>query len=395
MTDPAAVLALIPARGGSKGVPRKNLRCVGGQPLVVRAVRAALGARRVGRVVVSTDAAEIAEAARAAGAGVLGRPAEFASDEASSESALLHALDELERAEGYRPRLIAFVQCTAPLLRAEDIDGTLGELERECADSALAVTRTHGFLWRRGAYGGASGVNHDPCRRPRRQEREAEYLETGAVYAMRVDGFRAARHRFFGKVALYEMPRERVLEIDDEQDLRLAELLVRGAAPEAAALPDPVAALVFDFDGVFTDNRLLVNGDGVEAVACSREDGFGIGELRAAGMPMLVLSAERNAVVEVRCRKLGLECRSGVAHKLEVLRAWARERAIDLSRTVYLGNDRNDLECLEAVGCGVVVGDAHPSVLSAARIRLTRPGGQGAIRELSDLVLNHSRGALR
>lgn len=386
--DPATVLAVIPARGGSKGIPRKNLMPVGGHALVARSVAAARAASGVGRIVVSTDDDEIAEVARAAGAEVVRRPPALADDQASSEAALLHVLETLERETGYRPELLVFLQCTSPLTIAEDIDGTIGALVRDHADCALAVARCHHFLWR-ATPDGAAGVNHDPARRLRRQDREPEFVETGAVYVMRAAGFVRARHRFFGRIALHELPRRRWLEIDEPDDALVATALAtHGGDDVRARLPATIAAVVFDFDGVFTDNRVYVAEDGRETVACDRGDGWGLGELRRAGVPMIVLSTETNPVVRARCAKLGLEVRHGLDDKLAELRAWAGERGVALAHVVYVGNDRNDVACLEAVGCGVVVADAHPSARAVARVVLARPGGHGAVREVTDLVLN-------
>ncbi|HEX4351521.1 MAG TPA: HAD hydrolase family protein, partial [Polyangiales bacterium] len=236
----------------------------------------------------------------------------------------------------------------------------------------------------------AVGVNHDKRVRPRRQDREPEFIETGAVYAMRVAGFRAARHRFFGDTVMYEMPAERVCEIDESVDLEVAEVLLRQRARGHALslLPRPIEALVMDFDGVLTDNRVWVDQDGRESVACSRGDGLGLELLRARGLPMLVLSKEKNSVVAARCRKLNLEYRQGIDAKLDVLRSFCRERAIALERTIYVGNDVNDLECLAAVGCGVAVADAHPIAKRQAGLVLQAPGGLGAVRELCDLILD-------
>ncbi len=151
-------------------------------------------------------------------------------------------------------------------------------------------------------------------------------------------------------------------------------------------LPDPITAVVLDFDGVFTDNRVLVFQDGTEAVLCDRGDGWGIASLRKLGMPLLVLSTERNSVVKARCDKLQIPCLQGVDDKLSALRDWAAEKGIDLSQVIYVGNDANDLDCLAAVGCGVAVQDARPEVLSAARIVLSSCGGRGALRELAGLI---------
>ena len=163
-------------------------------------------AKRVNRVAVSTDDAEIAAVARRFGAEVVDRPESISGDAASSESALLHALDSLERSEGYEPDIVVFLQCTSPLTASEDIDGAIEAMERQGADTAVAVVPFHYFLWRRDDSGDGLGINHDKRVRLLRQDREPQYLESGAIYVMKTDGFRAARHRFFGKTSLYEMP---------------------------------------------------------------------------------------------------------------------------------------------------------------------------------------------
>lgn len=383
-------LAVIPARGGSKGIPRKNARPVGGKPLVGWTVEAARAAERVDRVVVSTDDPEIAALSARYGAGVVPRPAEISGDLASSEAALRHALDHLRDTEGYAPERLVFLQCTSPLTAPEDIDGTIEALEREGADTALAVVPFHYFLWRRGDDGGGLGINHDKAVRLLRQQRAPEFLETGAVYVMKTAGFLEVGHRFFGKTALYEMPAERRWEVDDPIDMEIAEVLLRRGARASRrdTLPARLDCLVFDFDGVFTDNRVTVLEEGHEAVVCSRGDGMGIEMLRKAGWPMVVISKEPHPIVAARCAKLKIECFQGVEDKLTVLRDWLARDGHALERTLYVGNDVNDLPCLTAVGCPVVVADAHPEARQAARLILDNPGGQGALRELAELVLS-------
>lgn len=159
------------------------------------------------------------------------------------------------------------------------------------------------------------------------------------------------------------------------------------ASLDEAHWPEQVALIVFDFDGVMTDNRLFVFEDGREAVICNRSDGWGIGCLRAAGIPAMVLSTEPNPVVAARCRKLQLPYQQNVSDKAVFLRELLDERGIDPAHVIFVGNDANDLECLELVGLPVVVADAQPVVLGAAKLVLSRPGGHGAVRELCDLVL--------
>lgn len=244
-----ATLAVIPARGGSKGIPRKNLCLVAGKPLLAHTILAARAARHLTRLVVSTDDEEIAAVAQRYGAEVVRRPAAIAGDTASSEAAVLHVLDHLRADEGYEPELTVLLQCTAPLTRAEDIDGTVVALARADADSALAVTPFYHFLWQlEGAGSTAVGINHDPRVRQRRQDLCPQFLETGAVYVMRTAVFRHAKHRFCGRTVIHVMPSDRCLEIDEPLHLRIAELLLREQERRCPdqALPETVVRPVSD-----------------------------------------------------------------------------------------------------------------------------------------------------
>lgn len=145
--------------------------------------------------------------------------------------------------------------------------------------------------------------------------------------------------------------------------------------------------LVLDFDGVLTDNTVTVTSDGVESVTCWRGDGIGTAALIVAGVPVLVLSKERDPVVRVRCGKLGLECHQGVDDKAPALIALLAERGIDPADAAYVGNDTNDLGPLGIVGLPIVVADAHPDVLDSAAYVTTAPGGRGAVREVCDRIL--------
>jgi YrbI family 3-deoxy-D-manno-octulosonate 8-phosphate phosphatase len=177
--------------------------------------------------------------------------------------------------------------------------------------------------------------------------------------------------------------------VETARDLAQAEAAYRelDTRTRASRLPSPVAALVMDFDGVLTDDGVILNQDGVESVRCDRGDGLGIGFVKQRGIPLLILSKERNPVVSARARKLQIECLQGVDDKLTRLEAWAAEHAIDLDHTVYVGNDVNDLACMARVGCAAAPRDAHPKALRAAAIILDADGGHGAVRELCDMIV--------
>lgn len=144
---------------------------------------------------------------------------------------------------------------------------------------------------------------------------------------------------------------------------------------------------MLDFDGVMTDNRVLVNETGQEAVWVHRGDGWGIARLRETGLPILVLSTEKNPVVAARCAKLQIECIQGCDDKLASLQALAAQRRIPREQIAYVGNDVNDLECLRWVGMPIAVADAEPVVRETAARVTTRRGGYGAVREVADWIL--------
>ncbi len=381
------VLGIIPARGGSKGIPRKNARYVAGKPLLGWAIDTLLETT-VDRVSVSTDDPELEEIAIRYGAEVIPRPTEISGDEASSESALIHGLDHLRETEGYIPDTLVFVQCTSLLLTVADVEGAIETFLENEADVVFSVTPFHGFLWEPEQDGHLSGINHDPSERKRRQDREVQYKETGGVYVMDREGFEGAEHRFFGDIKPYVVPPERSLEVDRPVDLKIAHQLLRDRAERNRVdkLPDCIEALVLDFDGVFTDNKVHVHQDRTETVVCHRGDGWGIAGLKEEGLPIWVLSTEKNPVVKSRCDKLDLPCVHGAEDKKSLLTDWLADQEIAPEHLVFLGNDVNDKECLQLAGAGVVVADAHPDVKSYADLVLSTNGGQGAVRELTDLI---------
>ncbi|MCE3033786.1 N-acylneuraminate cytidylyltransferase [Streptomyces sp. CMSTAAHL-2] len=419
------VLAVIPARGGSKGVPAKNLAPVGGVPLVARAVRECRATRLVTDVVVSTDDQAIAAAARGAGAEVVLRPAAIAGDTATSEAAVLHAMDAHEALHGAAVDVVLLVQCTSPFIVREDIDGVAGAVAEDGADTAVTVAPFHGFVWREsdgdgagegegegeggGGGGGGVGVNHDKSYRPRRQDRPQDFLETGSAYAMDAAGFRKHGHRFFGRTELVRTDPARVLEIDDPHDLARARALAplfdadlphsrlrsSGGTP-IGSLPtaDDIDAVVLDFDGTQTDDRVLIDSEGRELVSVHRGDGLGIAALRKSGLKMLILSTEQNPVVAARARKLKLPVLHGIDRKDLALKQWCEEQGIAPERVLYVGNDVNDLPCFALVGWPVAVASAHDVVRGAARAVTSLPGGDGAIREIASWILGPSLDSL-
>jgi YrbI family 3-deoxy-D-manno-octulosonate 8-phosphate phosphatase len=161
---------------------------------------------------------------------------------------------------------------------------------------------------------------------------------------------------------------------------------------ELGPLLERVRFAVFDFDGVFTDNRVWVNAQGDEILAFSRSDGLGLRRLEEVGVRPLIVSMEQNPIVGARAQKLRAECLQGVDDKLPVVREHAERLGVSLEDTAYVGNDINDADCLRAVGVPVVPADAWPEVKPLARWVLSRPGGAGCVREFCDAIWEAHRG---
>lgn len=177
------------------------------------------------------------------------------------------------------------------------------------ADSVFSAVATYDFLWRgSGSFGLVTGQNHDPAVRPRRQEREPDFRETGAFYVMAAAGFRAARHRFFGRTAVVQVPELTAVDIDHLHDLALA-----GALAQVMESPPDidVDAVITDFDGVHTDDSVTIAQDGRESVRVSRADGLGVERLRSVGIPLLIVSKEINPVVGARAGQAACRGRAG------------------------------------------------------------------------------------
>jgi N-acylneuraminate cytidylyltransferase len=225
LTKPRSVVAVIPARGGSKGIPRKNIRLLAGKPLIVHTIEQARQSSWVTETVVSTDDNEIASVSEAAGATVVRRPADISGDQASSESALIHAIQCLLQQGRPLPDLTVFLQCTSPVRRPGDIDAAVATLMQKGADSLLSVSPSHRFLWTEEG-GEARSINYNFRNRPRRQDMAPQYVENGSIYVFRTQALLDSGNRLSGKVALYPMDEEAAVDIDSMLDMKLAELIM-------------------------------------------------------------------------------------------------------------------------------------------------------------------------
>lgn len=404
MVSRPEVLAIIPARGGSKGIPRKNIRNFAGHPLIGYSIAAGLHAQLVTRVIVSTDDEEIAAVARECGAETpFLRPAEFAQDTTLDLPVFQHALRWLDENEGYRPDVVVQLRPTSPVRPLTLVDEAVRTLlDHPEADSVRGIVpsgQNPHKMWRidpatqhMRPLMAVEGVA-EPYNAPR-QALPQTFWQTGHIDAIRPAAI-LQQNSMSGRIILPVMIDPRfTVDIDNPSDWQRAEWLVWYGGLEMVTpgnrrrpLPETVRLVVMDFDGVLTDNRVWVSEDGHEQVAAYRSDSMGLNMLRSAGVESVVISSEVNPVVAARCRKMNVPVIQGKLDKTGALTEYMAERGIDPSETIFVGNDVNDVPCFPLVGCAAAVADAQPAALRQADMVLSRPGGHGAVRELCDLIL--------
>jgi len=398
------VLALILARGGSKGIPRKNIRLFAGYPLIAYSIAAGLQAEAVTRTLVSTDDEEIAAVARQFGAETpFLRPAELAQDNTTDLPVFVHALQWLAENEGYQPDVVVQLRPTSPIRPKDCVDNAVRLLqahpEADCVRGVVLAGQDPHKMWRLDPESvkmvpllTVEGIA-EPYNAPR-QILPPVYWQTGHIDAIRTATI-LQKGSLTGNVIfpLVLDPRFTV-DLDTLNDWTRAEWAVTFSGLEMVTpgklrrrMPERVDLLILDFDGVLTDNRVWTDKDGREMVAANRSDGIGLEALRKAGVDVVVISKETNPVVAARCQKLNLPFVQGIQDKGPALTRLMEERGVDPARVVYLGNDTNDLPCFPLVGWAVAVADAWPDVIRQADYVLSRPGGHGAVRELCDLIL--------
>jgi YrbI family 3-deoxy-D-manno-octulosonate 8-phosphate phosphatase len=404
-------LALIPARGSSKGIPRKNIRSFAGYPLIAWSIAAARQASTVMRVVVSTDDPEIAAVAREYGAETpFLRPPELAQDATTDLPVFEHALKWMEEFEAYKPEVVVQLRPTSPIRPRGMVDEAVAILlaneNADCVRGVVPAGQNPHKMWRLldGENGPMKNVLDvegisEPYNAPR-QILPPVYWQTGHIDAIRVSTI-AGKQSLTGDVVypLLIDPRYTV-DIDTLSDWAKYEALVYSGLEmvfpgdnSKRTMPETIKLLVLDFDGVVSNNLVWTDQDGREMVAASRSDSMFIQPLREAGVETIILSSETNSVVAARAKKMGVEAVQGLGTqaKGQALKRLLEEKNVDPAYVVYLGNDVNDLPCFEIVGWSVAVADAYPEVIRAADFVLSKPGGGGAVRELCELILKKLR----
>lgn len=411
MVKQQEVLAVIPARGGSKGIPRKNIKDFAGFPLIAYSIAAAKQSRLVTRVIVSTDDQEIAGIARQWGAETpFLRPEAFARDNTLDLPVMQHCLAWLSETEGYHPDIVLWLRPTSPIRPIHCLDDAIQTLldhpEADSIRGVIPAGQNPFKMWTLDSRSGellpllkVEGIK-EPYNAPR-QVLPDTYWQTGHIDAIWTKTI-LEKQSMTGDVIFPLMVDPRyTVDIDVASDWEGAERLLSDDSLDIVTpgnkrrkLPEKISLVVLDFDGVLTDDRVWVNAKGEEMVAASRADGLGLERLRnETTIEVMVLSRETNLVVKARCEKLKLPVLQAVQDKREAIRRVLAEKKVPAEEVLFMGNDITDLVVFPEVGFAVAPVDAHQDVIRKADLVLSKEGGKGAVRELCDMILSRYKSA--
>jgi YrbI family 3-deoxy-D-manno-octulosonate 8-phosphate phosphatase len=377
MSTPKTV-ALVPLRGGSRRIPGKNIKPMLGKPLAWWACAAAAHCPQISEVYVSTEDDRIRAAVESFNLGVrvIHRPRELAGDTATTDDVILHFASLVDF------DIVATLQATSPLVTSSDLDLALTQLSKNGEDSLLTGVLVKRFFWSRDA----QPLNYDPLRRPFSQHFTGSIMENGAFYLTRRETLVQQQNRLGGKIGIFEMAPETAAEIDDPADWDTVEKLLSRTANPLPGRAKQIKLIISDFDGVWTDNKVYTFAD-AEGIACSKADSLGLNIFRQRfRIPVVVVSKETNPIVQSRCAKLQLESLCAVDDKLCLVDRELAARGIAWSEVCYIGNDLNDLECMSRAGLTFCPSDAADEVRYNADYILSHAGGNGAVREMLELL---------
>lgn len=381
-------IALIPVRGGSKSIPLKNIKEINGKPLVYWVIKAASESKNIDKIYVATDSCIIKETVDSFKFDkviLIDRSPETASDTASTESVML------EFANKYDFDNIILIQATSPLLTTEDIDGGFNLFNEDNTESVLSVVRQKRFIWSE-IDGFSVPKNYNPIVRPRRQEFEGYLVENGAYYITTKSALLKTKCRISGNIKTYIMPDETYFEIDEPSDWIIIENLLKSRLHFNEFISDELSNIkmfLTDCDGCLTDGGMYYSTLNDELKKFNTKDGMGFALLKNAGIITGIITGENNDIIRRRANKLKIdELHMGVKDKLELITNLCSRYNLSLDNVAYVGDDINDIDVIKNVGFGCSVNDAINVVKDSAKYIAKRNGGDGAVREIIDIVLS-------
>lgn len=313
---------------------------------------------------------------------VMQRGAQTATDDASTESAILEFSEQVK----YNFDTFCLLQATSPLTRSQDINACL-EKQLSGYDSVLSAVRTHRFSWNEDG----TPVNYDPLKRPRRQDFDGLLIENGAVYVSSKDALKASGNRLSGKIGLVEMEGDSYHEIDEESDWQLVEQLLLDRLKRAKQ-QSRISHMILDVDGVFTSGHVSYSEDGELTKEFDMRDGMGLEIIRELGVEIMVMTSEDSALVASRMRKLKIQhVFMGVKDKYSRLQCLMRDMELSTGEIAYLGDDINDLATMCTVGWSMAPNNAMNIIKQHADMILNHSGGAGAIREACEFIIKYNK----
>jgi YrbI family 3-deoxy-D-manno-octulosonate 8-phosphate phosphatase len=380
-------VAIIPLRKGSKGILGKNKKKMLGRPLFSWVLTEAIFSD-LDEVYVFTDDSEIVDYVEreyhwTSKVKALLRNEENANDTASTESVLIEFAKKINQEYD----ILCLLQATSPLTLAVDINNGLNKIVKESFDSALSVVKTPRFTWNKEG----TPQNYDVFNRPRRQDFEGLLVENGAVYCTTKEVFLKSNNRVSGSIGLIEMPEETLMEIDSLSDWNIIEnLLIE--RQKLMKLSQRIQYLVLDVDGVFTDGGIYYNEEGEFAKKFDMRDGMGLEILRENNVEVVVLTSENSKLVAERMKKLQIENTFlGIKDKYSFLKQFLALKNSSFDTVAYVGDDVNDLANICSSGWSFAPANAMNIVKAHADIVLTNSSGDGAIREVCELIMKYNK----
>lgn len=380
------IVSIIPARGGSKGVPRKNLKNLLGKPLIAYSIEQSSLSRYIDQTIVSTEDTEISEVSKKYGAKVMMRPKQLADDTTPTEPVLINVLEQLSK-EGVNPDFVVLLQPTSPIRRKNDIDNSIKMLIDNCGDSLLSVRENTSFFWSRDG----EPLNYNYKSRPRRQDKQWELVENGSIYITRKEILLKSQNRLGGHILTYIMPEWASYEIDTLFDFDIVKYIAEKKFPLNNNV-DKIKLVFFDVDGVFTDGSVYVDSNGRETLKFSRIDGKGIELLIQAGINIAVVTSEETEIVKKRMEKLGItHVFTGIQNKETIYEFLKKELAICDDEIACCGDDIGDLSVLKKAGFAACPHNAVDDIKHECHHVSSFCGGSGFVREICEMLIKSKK----
>ena len=379
-----SVIAFVPARGGSKSIPEKNIKYFCGKPLIYWNLHE-LQKSEVDEIVVATDSDNIklvVESFKFSKVKVYDRSSENSQDTSSTESVMLEYINSSDLSGS---DIFMLVQATSPFTQTIHFNEGLSLLEDY--ESILSCCISKKFAWKENG----QALNYDIYNRPRRQDYKGDLIENGAFYISLVSDIKETENRISGKIGIYQMPEYTCTEIDEIEDWIVAESLMRRFILNHKKRDfSKIKLFLSDVDGVLTDAGMYYTENGDEFKKFCTYDGMGMQLLQNSGIKVGILTSEDKQLNRRRAEKLNLDFDfHGTTDKLQIVKDLCKSEKITLNEVAYIGDDVNCFELLSNVGIAACPENAMKNIKSIPNIiQLSKSGGAGVVRELVEIILS-------